>query len=64
MRKVAGSLVVITRSDNVMDKWCLTYNEHNRLVDEMSVMFGLTIDDAEYAPSANKSVSKGQKGQR
>ena len=53
-------------SDWQMADWCLTYSERSRLVDETSVMFGLTIDDAEYAPSANKGHRhfKDQKGQR
>ena len=38
------------------DRWCLTYNERNSFVDETSVVFGLTIDDEQYAPSANKDV--------
>ena len=56
--KVAGGLplVGITRSESTRDKCCLTYNKRNRLVGETSAMFGLTIDDAEYAPSANKDV--------
>ena len=56
--KVAGGLplVGITRSESARHKWCLTYNKRNRLVDETSAMFGLTIDDAEFAPSANKDV--------
>ena len=54
--KVSGGLVGITRSNNARDRWCLTYNERSRFVDETSVMFGLTIDDAQYAPSANMDV--------
>ena len=54
--KVAGGLVGITRSNSANDRWCLTYNERSHFVDETSVMFGLTIDDAQYAPSANKDV--------
>ena len=52
--KVAGSLVEIIQSDSARDKRCLTYNERRSLVDEMSVMFGVTKKDVEYAPSANK----------
>ena len=54
--KVAGGLVGITQSNDARDRWCLTYNERSRFVDETSVMFGLTIDDAQYASSANKDV--------
>ena len=54
VEKVAGGLAGITRLDSARDKWCLTYNERSRLVDEMSVMFGLTVDDAQYTPFANK----------
>ena len=54
--KVAGGLIRITRSNSARDRWCLTYNERRRFVDETSVMFGLTITDAQYAPSANKDV--------
>ena len=52
--KVAGGLPGITRSDSAKDKWCLTYNERSRLVDETSFMFGLMIGDAEYAPSGRR----------
>jgi len=54
--KVAGGLIEITRSDSARDKMCLPYNERSRLVDETSVMFGLTIENAEYTSSANKDI--------
>lgn len=54
--KVAGGLVGITRSDCARDRWCLTYNERSRIVDETSAMFGLTSEDTEYAPSASKDA--------
>lgn len=56
--KVVDGLVGITRSDSARDKWCLTYNDRSRLVDETSVMLGLAIDDEEYALSANKDIGK------
>ena len=54
--KVAGGLVGITRLDSARDKWCLTYNERGRLVDETSVMFSLAVDNVQYTPFANKDV--------
>ncbi|KAG0714477.1 hypothetical protein GWK47_014076 [Chionoecetes opilio] len=55
--KVAGGLIGITRTDSARDKWCLAYNERSRIVDEITSMFGMAIDDTEYAPSAYKDVS-------
>jgi hypothetical protein len=60
--KVTGGLIGITRSDSARGKWCLTYNERSRLVDETSVMFRSPIDDAEYAPSANTDVGRSRIG--
>lgn len=51
--KVAGGLIGITRSDSARDKWCLTYNERSRIVDQTAAMLGMTLEDAEYAPSAS-----------
>ena len=54
--KVAGGLIGITRTDNARDKWCLTYNERSRIVDETTSMRGMAIDDTEYTPSTYKDV--------
>ena len=43
----------ITRSDSTRDRWCLTYNERSRIVDQTAAMLGMTLEDAEYAPSAS-----------
>ena len=51
--KVAGGLIGITRSDSARDRWCLTYNDPSRMVDQTTAMFCMTLEDAEYAPSAS-----------
>ena len=51
--KVVGDLIGISRSDSARDRWCLTYNERSQIVDQTAAMLGMTLEDAEYAPSAS-----------
>lgn len=47
--KVAGGLIGITRSDSARDRWCLTFNERSRLVEETYAMFEIQTDDPDAA---------------
>ena len=53
VKKVAGGMIGITRSYSARDRWCLTYNERSRIIDQTTVMLGMTLEDAEYDPSAS-----------
>lgn len=48
--KIAGGMIGITRSDDVRDEWCLTFNERSRLVDETCAMLDIKTEDNEYSP--------------
>ena len=43
--KVAGGLIGITRSDSARDRWCLTFNQRSKHVEEACAMFGIQTDD-------------------
>ena len=53
VEKVVGGLIGITRSDSARDRWCLTYNERSRIVDQTADVLGMTLEDDEYSPSAS-----------
>ena len=54
-KKIAGGLVVITRSDNARDQWCLTFNERSRLVNETCAMLDVKTEDEEYSPTMKET---------
>ena len=43
--KVAGGLIGITRSDSARDRWCLTFKQRSKLVEETCAMFDIQTDD-------------------
>ena len=53
--KVAWGLDAITRTDSARDRWCLTYNERAKLLEETKEMFNVLEGECTSAKDLGKA---------